>query len=161
MEQNKRENRSIISKIHDVAEPFCLSENFELVNVECLGSSGSLLVRLSIDKPGGITIDDCVYVTRQMGDLIDVHLEDLGPYRLEVSSPGPNRPLTKESDFQRFKGEKVRLELKEAVKGRRRFAGINKGITNHVVALSVDRETVELQYELIRKARLAGTHGEL
>ena len=161
MNSNKTNNESIISRIHQVAEPFCLSENFELVNIECLGTGGSLLLRLSIDKPGGVTIDDCVYVTRQMGDLIDVHLEELGSYRLEVSSPGPNRPLNKEDDFTRFKGEMVRLELNRTVNGRRRFTGINKGISNHVVTLLVDGESVGIQYEQIRKARLAGTHGEL
>lgn len=152
----KEERIGIVERIRAVADPLCSAENFELVAVECLSAQGTLLIRISMDKPGGITIDDCVYMTRQLGDLIDVQLDDLDAYRLEISSPGPNRPLVKEADYQRFKGKRVRIELREPIDGRKRFTGILEGLSNGVVKLTCDQSTVEIQYDTIGKARLAG-----
>lgn len=160
MIQQDNERKSIADRVRAIADPLCAAENFELVNVECLAAHRAMVIRLSMDKPGGITIDDCVYMTRQLGDLIDVHLDDLDSYRLEVASPGPNRPLTKDADFQRFKGKKVRIELYEPLDGRKRFTGILKGLSNGVVELTVDQKTVGIQYDTISKAKLAGVYGE-
>lgn len=160
MVKNKTSELSLADRLWAVIEPLCLSENIELVNTECLSAQDGMLIRISIDKPGGITIDDCAHMTRLLGDVIDVHLDELGSYRLEISSPGPNRPLKKESDFTRFAGKKVRIELVEPIEGRKRFTGILKGFSNGTVELALDRDTVVLQYETIGKAKLAGTYGE-
>ncbi len=154
MIQNINKN-FLANEIEKLAEPLCLAENMELVHIECISNQGGMMVRIFMDKAGGITIDDCVDMSRQIGDLIDVYLEDIGSYRLEVSSPGPERPLKKKDDFQRFKGNRVCIETIELIDGRKKFTGILKGISNDVVELSIDRQIVEIHYEQIGKAKIA------
>ncbi len=151
---------SIVETVRDVAEPLCQSENIEFVHVDALSDRGGTILRIYLDKPGGITIDDCVYMNRQLGDLLDVHLDAMGPYRLEVSSPGPKRPLTKPSDFERFKGEYAVVELVMPVDGRRRFTGCIESSDASEVVLIIDGEHRSFGFDRIKKARLSGTHGE-
>ena len=146
----------IIEKVRQVAEPFCQAENFELVNLEYVTSHKEAIVRLYLDKPGGITLDDCVYVSRQLGDLIDVHVEEIGSYRLEVSSPGPNRPLNKKEDYYRFKGERVKIETTELIEDKKKFTGILEIINDDSVVIAVDGKQVEIKDHLISRAILAG-----
>jgi len=155
MKIQQRNQDPIIVGIEEVAEPLCLAEGFELVHVERLSDRGGMLVRIYLDKPGGITIDDCVHMTRQLGDLIDVHLEDIDSYRLEISSPGLKRPLKKAADFERFKGKKVKIETVEPIDGRKRFTGILNGIQNGRVEVVVNKNTIAFQFEQISKSRLA------
>ena len=155
MKIQQRNQDPIIVGIEEVAEPLCLAEGFELVHVERLSDRGGMLVRIYLDKPGGITIDDCVHMTRQLGDLIDVHLEDIDSYRLEISSPGSKRPLKKAADFERFKGKKVKIETFELIDGRKRFTGILNGIQNGRVEVVVNKNTIAFQFEQISKSRLA------
>ena len=145
-----------IDKIRQVAEPFCRAENFELVHLECLTSNRDTIVRLYLDKPGGITLDDCVYVSRQLGDLIDVHIADMPSYRLEVSSPGPKRPLNKKEDFVRFKGKRVKIETSEPVGDKKKFTGVIEIINDESVVIAVDGKPVEIADHLVSRANLAG-----
>jgi len=146
----------LIEKIKEVALPLCQGENFELVHLEIVNSQREDIVRLFIDKPSGITLDDCIYVSRQLGDLIDVHIADIGPYRLEVSSPGPNRPLNKKEDFLRFKGEKVKIQTNELIENKKKFTGILEIINDDSVVIAVDGKRVEISDHEIHKAILAG-----
>ena len=146
----------MIEKIRQVALPLCEADNFELVHLEYVKGDRDNIVRLYLDKPGGITVKDCVYVSRQLGDLIDVHIEEIGKYRLEVSSPGPNRPLNKKEDFQRFKGERVKIETNERIENRKKFTGILEKINDDSVVIAVDGKTVEISDHAISKAILAG-----
>ena len=155
MKIQQKNQDPIIAGIEEVAEPLCFAEGFELVHVERLSDQGGMLVRIYLDKPGGITIDDCVHMTRQLGDLIDVHLEDIDSYRLEISSPGSKRPLKKTADFERFKGKKVKIETAELIDGRKRFTGILNGIQNGRVEVVVNKNTIAFQFEQISKSRLA------
>ena len=82
-----------------LAEPLCESEGLELIQVEYQRESAGRILRLYIDKPGGINLDDCVGVSRQMGDILDVHLQELGPYNLEVTSPGSGAPSGEKAGF--------------------------------------------------------------
>lgn len=150
------EQQTIIEKIRQVAQPLCNAENFELVHLELVGDNRDTIVRLYLDKPGGIKLDDCVYVSRQLGDLIDVHVEELGSYRLEVSSPGPKRPLNKKDDFIRFEGHRVRIETTQMVNNRKKFTGTLETINDDSIAINVDGERIEISDHLIRKANLAG-----
>ncbi len=155
MKIQQKNQDPIVVGIEEVAEPLCLAEGFELVHVERLSDQGGMLVRVYLDKPNGITIDDCVHMTRQLGDLIDVHLEDIDSYRLEVSSPGLKRPLKKAADFERFKGRKVTVETYEPIEERRKFTGILNGIQNGRVEVVVNKKTIAFQFEQISKSRLA------
>lgn len=146
--------------VRKIAEPLCQAEQIEFIHAERVSDRGKTIVRIYIDKPGGITIEDCVYMNRQLGDLLDINLEDLGQYNLEISSPGPNRPLTKPSDFERFKGKKISVEIVEPVNGRKKFKGVIEGIKEGNIILSIDQQSVEIDYDKISKARLSATHGE-
>jgi ribosome maturation factor RimP len=75
-----------------LAEPICRDEGLELVYVQYRRESNGRVLRLFIDKTGGVSLDDCTRVSRQLNDILDVNLEDIGPYHLEVSSPGADRP---------------------------------------------------------------------
>lgn len=150
----------LVERLRAVTEPLCQAENMELVHIECLPDRRGPLLRIYLDKPGGITLDDCAYMSRQLGDLIDIQLEDLESYRLEVSSPGVDRPLSKEADFMRFKGSRVRIETRDPIDGRRRFTGLLKGMSGNRVTLEVDNQVVDVPFEMISRARLKGTHGE-
>lgn len=151
-----RETDTIIEKVRQVAMPLCTAEKFELVHLEFTGGQKDTLVRVYLDKPGGITLDDCVYISRQLGDLIDVHVEELDSYRLEVSSPGPNRPLNNKNDFIRFKGERVKIETCEPIGERKKFTGIIEMTTDDSVVIEVDGNRIEISDHLIGKANLAG-----
>jgi ribosome maturation factor RimP len=157
MKQVKKiEKLTLKDRITEVAEPLCFSENFELVHVECVFNKNDTIIRIYLDKPGGITIDDCVYVSRQLGDLIDVQIEDLGAYRLEVSSPGPNRPLKRYEDFIRFKGERVRVEIDEPIGNQKKFTGILKDVNDDEIVIAYDGKEVSIHNKQICKAILAG-----
>lgn len=151
-----KDSTSIVEKVRQVALPLCRAENFELVHLELVTANRETIIRLYLDKPGGITLDDCVYVSRQLGDLIDIHVEELGSYRLEVSSPGPNRPLNKKEDFIRFKGERLLIETSESIENRKKFTGILEMIKDDSVVIEVDGSRIEISDHLISKANLAG-----
>ncbi len=154
--RHNKNSSILIEKIKEVAQPLCQAEDLELVHLEYATSDREKTVRIFLDKPGGITLDDCAYVSRQLGDLIDVHIENIGSYRLEVSSPGPNRPLNTKKDFYRFKGERVKIETNELIENKKRFTGILDIINDDSVVIAVDGKKVEIKDSAISKAILAG-----
>jgi len=160
MVKGERDTCSFSETVREITEPLCQTEQIEFVHAERVSDRGRTIVRIYLDKPGGITIEDCVYMNRQLGDLLDINLEDLGSYNLEISSPGPNRPLTKISDFERFRGKQVRVEIAEPINGRKKFKGSLEGIENGNVFLTIDQQRVIIEYNKISKARLSSTHGE-
>jgi len=123
---------------------------YELVDVERI-SRGRLL-RVFIDKPGGISVDDCVTVSNHLGRLFAV--ENIDYDRLEVSSPGLDRPLKKPSEFIRFLGESVKLKLRVALQGQRNFVGILREVNEGVLKLEVDGKMLDLELRNLEKARL-------
>ena len=146
----------IVATAQDLIESLCESEGLELVHLEYQREAGGRILRLFIDRSGGVTLDDCVYISRQSSDLLDVYLENIGPYRLEVSSPGPNRPLGKRLDFDRFKGSHVKIRTAQPVGGQKKFKGVLMGISEDLVKLSVDGKTAYIPYQEIITARLTG-----
>ena len=152
----KQSNNSMIESLRKVAEPLCRAENFELVHMELVPCNREKLIRFFMDKPGGITLDDCVYLSQHLGDLIDVYIEDIGSYRLEVSSPGHNRPLNKKEDFERFRGERVKIETSQLIEDKKKFTGILETVNNDSVVIAVDGKQIDIRYREIGKAILAG-----
>jgi ribosome maturation factor RimP len=132
----------------------------ELVHVEYQREPGGLTLRIYLDKPGGVTLDDCVGISRQLEDILDVHAPDAPPYRLEVSSPGLDRPVGKLNDFVRFTGHRAKIRLTTGVEGRKNFSGVLAGVIDERVQLQVDDETVNLNFEDISRARLINYNGE-
>jgi ribosome maturation factor RimP len=149
----------IAARVRDLAEPLCESEGVELVYVEYQPEASGMVLRLYIDKPEGLTVDDCIYISRQLGDILDVNFEDSGEYSLEVSSPGPDRPLWKKNDFNKFKGNVARIRTCRPLDGRKNFKGILLGISDETVKLMVDNKNVAIPFKEISRARLVN-YGE-
>lgn len=124
---------------------------YEMVDLE-MSNHGKLL-RLFIDKPGGINIDDCALVSNHISRLLAVEM-DFDYERLEVSSPGLDRPLRKEADFVRFCGETAQIKLRVPLQGRKKFVGILKSLQDGQVQLEVEGNVVVLAISNIDKARL-------
>jgi ribosome maturation factor RimP len=113
-----------IDSVREVAERVAVSSGLEVVEVELRGAGKSRMLRIFIDKPGGVTHDDCANLSREVGTILDV--EDTipgGEYLLEVSSPGLDRKLSRPADFERFTGSRVKLTTREPVNGIRHFEG--------------------------------------
>jgi len=130
------------------------SEDVELFHVEYRPKADPPLLRLYIDRPGGITHGDCERMSKQASSLLDT--EELIPhqYVLEVSSPGIERPLFKESDYVRFQGSEIRLETLEKLDGRRRFRGILESFSEGFVNLSDEGTTYRIPFHQISQAKL-------
>ena len=146
----------VASKIEEIAQRVAASEGLELVEVEVKGGGAHRFVRISIDKPGGVTHGDCELVSQQVGTILDV--EDVVPggrYTLEVSSPGVERKLLKPEDYQRFQGKKARITLRDAVEGRRNWEGTLAGFENGDVALETQPgKTLRFSLGQVHKANL-------
>ncbi|MDH4149091.1 MAG: ribosome maturation factor RimP [Betaproteobacteria bacterium] len=126
---------------------------YELVELE--RSTKGALLRVFIDKPGGITVDDCALVSNHLSRLFAV--ENVGYDRLEVSSPGLDRPLRTERDFARFAGQKARVKLRVALEGQRNFVGVLREAGAGRVNLEVDGRVLSLDLGNVDKARLMPT----
>lgn len=124
---------------------------YELVDLQVSNRGG--LLRLFIDKPGGIGLEDCAAVSRQLSRVLEV--EGVEYDRLEVSSPGLDRPLRKAQDFARFAGQKADVRMRKPdASGRRRFVGVLRGENGGRVSLELEGQTVALAIEDIDRARL-------
>jgi ribosome maturation factor RimP len=122
---------------------------FELVDLEI---SGRGLTRILMDKPAGITLEDCELVSNQLTRLFTVEGVDFD--RLEVSSPGLDRPLKKAADFERYCGQKAQLKLRMPMAGRKNFVGILGAVENGIMQLDVDGNQVAIELSNVDKARL-------
>jgi ribosome maturation factor RimP len=146
--------KRIVAQAWPLAESLCDTEGLELVHVEYLRERGGRILRLYIDKPGGVTLDDCAALSRELGDVLDVHLPEIGRYHLEVSSPGPNRPLAREQDFERFRGYRAKIRTLSPINGQKNFSGVLEGLSAGSVWLNTGRTTVAIAINAISKAHL-------
>ena len=143
--------------IRQLLEPAVEDMGYELVMVETTGSpSGGQVLRAYIDAPGGILLEDCEQVSRQVSAILDVEDPIKGEYILEVSSPGVDRPLIKPEHFQRFQGSQVKVLMRETHLGRRRFTGLLVEAAPEFAVVEVDGEAYELAYRTMEKANLVG-----
>jgi ribosome maturation factor RimP len=110
-------------KIWELTEAILTAEGMELVEAECLRMPSRWLIRIYMDKEGGVTLADCSEISHQLGDVLDVHDVPPGPYTLEVSSPGLDRPLVRDKDFLKYQGAAVDIRLREKVAGVKHFKG--------------------------------------
>ncbi len=136
--------------LEDLLELTLNGMGYELVDVEQL--SHGKLIRIYVDKEGGITIDDCVAISNHLNHLLTV--ENIDYDRLEVSSPGLDRPLKKERDFLRFVGETVKLKLRIPIQGQRNFMGVLREVNDGILRLEVEGKLFDLDMHNIGKARL-------
>jgi ribosome maturation factor RimP len=147
--------QAVVSKIEEIAERVGQSEGIEIVEVELKGDGRNQLLRISIDKPEGITHADCELISQQMGTILDVEDVMPGHYTLEVSSPGVERKLLKPRDFERFQGKKARISLHEPVEKQRNFEGTLAGYADGIVTLDLGGgRTVRFRVDQVAKANL-------
>jgi ribosome maturation factor RimP len=141
-------------------EPILDEMEIELVDVEYLSEGGRWILRVYVDRDGGITLDDCVRVSREIGDLIDVKDFFRQPYVLEVSSPGLDRPLKKEKDFVHAVGKDVNIRMAAPIDGRRNFKGKLQSFEDGVLCVTVNEDRFLLPYGGVKKANLAYDFGD-
>lgn len=148
-------NMTFITKqVSDLIEPILNEMKFELIDVEYISDRGRWVLRIYVDRDGGITLDDCAKVSWELGDLIDIKNIIEHEYVLEVSSPGLNRPLKKEADFIRVIGKKIKVRTRMSVDGRRNFAGRLKDYKEQQLFIETEGGLVALAWPEIEKANL-------
>jgi ribosome maturation factor RimP len=137
-------------------EPLLARLGYELVELEYAAGRSQAVLRIFIDAPKGISVDDCERVSREVAALLDVDDPIPTAYTLEVSSPGFDRVLRTPAHFERFVGSRVFVELKAPRAGRRRYTGMLQAAGATGIELEVDKQKVEIPFDEIGKARLAG-----
>ncbi|HET7313634.1 ribosome maturation factor RimP [Salinisphaera sp.] len=141
-------------RLHKLLEPVVTDLGYELWHLESVGSGKSAVLRLYIDSPEGIDIEDCEAVSHEVSAALDVADDGNAGYRLEVSSPGLDRPLATAAHFERFVGERARVNMFAPVSGQRKFRGRILAVKGQVVELACDDATYELPVGDMAKARL-------
>jgi len=149
------ESGLVADRVVEIAEQAAIDHGVELVHVEIAGPDGHPIVRVFIDKPGGVTHQDCSGVSTQMGTVMDVEDFIHSAYTLEVSSPGLERGLYKPADYERFAGSPAKIKMRTAVNSQRNFRGRIVGISDGLVIFE-DRTSgrVQLPFDAIAKANL-------
>lgn len=152
----------LAAKVAELIEPALRDRGFRLVRVSISGREGKTLQVMAERPDGTLIIEDCETISRDISPLLDVHDPIAGPYRLEVSSPGIDRPLVRPSDFEDWSGHEAKIELKEPIEGRKRFRGVLEGFEDGEIRIEVEigpaeRGVVGLPVELVADAKLVLT----
>jgi ribosome maturation factor RimP len=144
----------LLQEVRQVIEPILESQGFELVDLEYQRESQGWVLRIYLDREGGVSLDDCAGVSHEVGAVLEV--KDLIPsaYILEVSSPGLTRPLKKPEDFNKFQNQLVKIKLYEPLDGRKNFKGTLMGLEGDRVRVEVEQQVYELPLQRIAKANL-------
>ena len=153
--------RTIIANVKALVAPIIEAQQLELVDVEFRQEGPAKMLRIFIDKPGGVSLDDCQNVSRECETLLDVENIIQSQYVFEVSSPGLDRPLKSLQDYARFQERLVKIKTHEAIQGRKHFLGRLRGVREDAdataivtIALDENEEIVEIPYSQISSARL-------
>ncbi len=145
----------LLDRITEIAEPVVDGVGLELVDVQFTAEHGRKVLRIFIDKPGGVTIDDCGSISRELSLAFDVDDFIPGRYSLEVSSPGLERALKKVADFERFTGSKVRLRVVQPIEERRNFRAVIKAVEGDSVSIEDSAGRVwKIEIGMIESANL-------
>jgi ribosome maturation factor RimP len=148
--------RDIPEELRAVIEPIVDEAGFELVDAQLARGGKPWTLKITIDTPkcdGRVPVDSCAVVSRELGSQLDVADTIKANYRLEVSSPGLNRPLTREKDFVSACGREVQIETRQPISGRRRFRGVLVRFEENVAAIEVDGNEVEISFADVSKAK--------
>lgn len=143
-----------VESIERLASAVAPRHGAEFVAVEIAGDGRRPIVRVSVDSPGGVSVDQCAHISEELGRALDLHDPVPTAYTLEVSSPGLDRPLRTEADYARFAGRKIDLTAREPIEGQRRWKGRLVGIDGGCAAVEVDGRTVRVPLEQVASARL-------
>ena len=144
---------NVKQQIESIAKRIAEEQGVEVFHVELLGK-GKLLLRVAIDKEGGVTLDDCERFSKSLGALLDVEDVIHRAYTLEVSSPGLDRPLRNLQEFEKNKGKLARVVTAEKIDNRNFLVGRIAEVNDDLVTLLVDDHAIDIPYDKIAKARL-------
>jgi ribosome maturation factor RimP len=140
--------------LEDLLRGVVEEEKLELVHIEYQAKASPAVLRIYIDRPGGVNHQDCQRVSRQIGEFLDEEDVIASKYMLEVSSLGIERPLFNEEDYQRFVGKEIRLVTTERIDDRRKFEGFIQSFSQGILNLDLDGGTCHIPFEKIRRANL-------
>lgn len=146
--------KQVRRRVEEIADSLLKGEGLELVDLEYRREGRRWVLRLFIDKEGGVTIGDCAAVSRDLGDILDAKDAVPEAYVLEVSSPGLNRRVRKKEDFSRFAGRKVEVRLTVPQDGRRKIVGDILGVEGEAVVVAAPESTYSIALEDIARATL-------
>ncbi len=147
-------SQDVVRQVTTLVESMIVEAGLELVDVEYIKEGMHWFLRLYIDKEGGVDLDDCANVSHRVGDVLDNADLLAQAYMLEVSSPGLERPLKKEADFERYQGKLIKVRTKNVFQGYHEFSGYLAGLEDGKVILEYQGEKVRIALEQIEKAHL-------
>jgi ribosome maturation factor RimP len=150
----ERVSREIVDRVHAIADPILFNEGIELVDIEYRRETKGWVLRLYMDKEGGVTLDDCTRVSQEVGRSLDVEDFIQTPYNLEVSSPGLTRPLKTEKDFMKYRDHLIQVKTVDPVVNRRRFKGRLLGISGNQIEIQSDEGVFQIPFSNVAKANL-------
>lgn len=151
---NSIEQDGRLAKLTELLDQLLLENGFELFDIEFKKGPRGTLVRVFLDKDGGITVEDCARISRELGSLIDVYELIDGKHTLEVSSPGLTRALKKPRDFQRVVGKTVKIKTRRDFDKNNVFLGKLVGFTDGIAFIDVEGKGFEIPFDSIKKANL-------
>jgi ribosome maturation factor RimP len=146
--------KEIVDRVSAIADPILSNEGMELVEIEYRRESKGWVIRLYIDKEGGVTLDDCTRISQEVGRSLDVEDFISTPYTLEVSSPGLARPLKKEKDFMKYRNHMIKVKTIDPIENRRQFKGKLLGITENRIEIVMDGGVFQILLSNVAKANL-------
>ena len=147
-------DQRVIDSVREILDPLLLGYGFELVDIEYRREGRGWILRIYIDKDGGVSVEDCARISRELGTLLDLNDIIPGTYNLEISSPGLTRALKKVRDFERFKGKLVKIKTMTDIQGRRVFIGSLIDFVGDVASVEMDGRVYFIPYDEIERANL-------
>jgi len=147
-------SKEIVDRVRAVANPILSDEGMELVDIEYRRESKGWILRLTLDKEGGITLDDCSRVSHEVGRSLDVEDFIQNPYTLEVSSPGLTRPLRTEKDFMKYRHRLIKVKTVDPIENRRQFKGRLLGVSENRIEIESDGGIFQIPLSNVAKANL-------
>lgn len=144
----------VYDRVVNATRDLMLGLGLEVVDARIAREKGRIILRVSLDKVGGLTLDDCAGASELLGQVLERESVVKGPYVLEVMSPGIDRPLRRKDDYRRSVGRRVKVNLRQPFEGRVTFRGILLEATEESVRLDLGTEQIDLTYEAISSSRL-------
>jgi ribosome maturation factor RimP len=146
--------KEIVDRVRSMADPIILNEGMELVDVEYRRESKGWVLRLTLDKEGGVTLDDCTRISQEVGRSLEVEDFIQTAYTLEVSSPGLTRPLKTEKDFMKYRHRLIKVKTVDPIENRRQFKGRLLGVSENRIEIEGDGGIFQIPLSNVAKANL-------
>jgi ribosome maturation factor RimP len=147
-------SQEIVERVQNIAEPILSREGLELVDIEYRRETRGWVLRLYIDKEGGVNVDDCSHASQEVGRSLDVEEVITTPYTLEVSSPGLDRPLKNEKDFRKSIHKLIRVKTVDPIQNQKNFKGRLLTVSENRIEIEAEGKVVEIPLSQVAKAKL-------